>query len=211
MIGLLAPISLGNIIKCTFTLVYLPQIVNLITNLCSPCSPAHVMPLLEIVRTNQTSPQVVVDLLEVGKKIKKTPVVVGNCTGFAVNRMFFPYTQAGLLLVEHGADVYQIDRVITKFGMPMGPFRLIVLLWKIMTWWFLCFSPPLNTVVFRWTDFYILFIYADWLIWLALVSLLQLACNLLRIFLRGHLNQWLSLWCRRMEEQVIICRWSILG
>ncbi|TQE06596.1 hypothetical protein C1H46_007838 [Malus baccata] len=88
-------------------------------------SPAHVMPLLEIVRTNQTSPQVIVDLLEVGKRIKKTPVVVGNCTGFAVNRMFFPYTQAALLLVEHGADVYQIDRVITKFGMPMGPFRLV--------------------------------------------------------------------------------------
>ncbi|XP_009352290.2 peroxisomal fatty acid beta-oxidation multifunctional protein MFP2 [Pyrus x bretschneideri] len=87
-------------------------------------SPAHVMPLLEIVRTNQTSPQVIVDLLEVGKRIKKTPVVVGNCTGFAVNRMFFPYTQAALLLVERGADVYQIDRVITKFGMPMGPFRL---------------------------------------------------------------------------------------
>lgn len=87
-------------------------------------SPAHVMPLLEIVRTNHTSPQVTVDLLEVGKKIKKTPVVVGNCTGFAVNRMFFPYTQAGLLLIERGADVYQIDRAITKFGMPMGPFRL---------------------------------------------------------------------------------------
>lgn len=87
-------------------------------------SPAHVMPLLEIVRTNKTSPQIIVDLLDVGKKIRKTPVVVGNCTGFAVNRMFFPYTQAGLLLVERGADVYQIDRVITKFGMPMGPFRL---------------------------------------------------------------------------------------
>ena len=84
-----------------------------------------VMPLLEIVRTNQTSPQVIVDLLEVGKKIKKTPVVVGNCTGFAVNRMFFPYTQAGLLLIERGADVYQIDQAITKFGMPMGPFRLV--------------------------------------------------------------------------------------
>ncbi|PSS01513.1 3-hydroxyacyl-CoA dehydrogenase [Actinidia chinensis var. chinensis] len=87
-------------------------------------SPAHVMPLLEIVRTEKTSPQVIVDLLDVGKKIKKTPVVVGNCTGFAVNRMFFPYTQAALLLVERGADVYQIDRAITKFGMPMGPFRL---------------------------------------------------------------------------------------
>ncbi|KAL2530584.1 Peroxisomal fatty acid beta-oxidation multifunctional protein MFP2 [Forsythia ovata] len=87
-------------------------------------SPAHVMPLLEIVRTQKTSPQVIVDLLDVGKKIKKTPVVVGNCTGFAVNRMFFPYTQAALLLVEHGTDIYQIDRAITKFGMPMGPFRL---------------------------------------------------------------------------------------
>ncbi|XP_014507269.1 peroxisomal fatty acid beta-oxidation multifunctional protein MFP2 [Vigna radiata var. radiata] len=88
-------------------------------------SPAHVMPLLEIVRTNKTSPQVIVDVLYISKKIKKTPVVVGNCTGFAVNRMFFPYTQAGLLLVERGADVYQIDKVISNFGMPMGPFRLV--------------------------------------------------------------------------------------
>ncbi|XWS53595.1 hypothetical protein CRYUN_Cryun10bG0014800 [Craigia yunnanensis] len=87
-------------------------------------SPAHVMPLLEIVHTKHTSPQIIVDLLDVGKKIKKTPIVVGNCTGFAVNRMFFPYTQVGLFLVERGTDVYQIDRVITKFGMPMGPFRL---------------------------------------------------------------------------------------
>ncbi|XP_009622777.1 glyoxysomal fatty acid beta-oxidation multifunctional protein MFP-a [Nicotiana tomentosiformis] len=87
-------------------------------------SPAHVMPLLEIVRTQKTSPQVIVDLLDVGKKIRKTPVVVGNCTGFAVNRMFFPYTQAALLLVERGTDVYRIDKAITRFGMPMGPFRL---------------------------------------------------------------------------------------
>ncbi|XP_062175586.1 peroxisomal fatty acid beta-oxidation multifunctional protein MFP2 [Alnus glutinosa] len=87
-------------------------------------SPAHIMPLLEIVRTKHTSPQVIVDLLDVGKKIRKTPVVVGNCTGFAVNRMFFPYTQAAILLVECGTDLYQIDRVISKFGMPMGPFRL---------------------------------------------------------------------------------------
>ncbi|TVU20971.1 hypothetical protein EJB05_30578 [Eragrostis curvula] len=87
-------------------------------------SPAHVMPLLEIVRTQHTSPQVVVDLLDVGKKIKKTPIVVGNCTGFAVNRMFFPYTQSALLFVDHGMDVYKIDRACTKFGMPMGPFRL---------------------------------------------------------------------------------------
>ncbi|KAK1418990.1 hypothetical protein QVD17_28144 [Tagetes erecta] len=87
-------------------------------------SAAHVMPLLEIVRTSKTSPQTVVDLLDVGKKIRTIPVVVKNCTGFAVNRMFFPYTQSALLLVERGANIYKIDRAITKFGMPMGPFRL---------------------------------------------------------------------------------------
>ncbi|OEL23444.1 Glyoxysomal fatty acid beta-oxidation multifunctional protein MFP-a [Dichanthelium oligosanthes] len=87
-------------------------------------SPAHVMPLLEIVRTHQTSSQVIVDLLDVAKKIRKTPIVVGNCTGFAVNRMFFPYGQAASFLVDYGLDVYHIDHVITQFGMPMGPFRL---------------------------------------------------------------------------------------
>ncbi|KAM0947648.1 putative 3-hydroxyacyl-CoA dehydrogenase, Isomerase, Hydro-lyase [Dioscorea sansibarensis] len=88
-------------------------------------SPAHIMPLLEIVRTHKTSPQVIRDLLDVGRKIRKTPIVVGNCTGFAVNRMFFPYTQSAMLLVDHGVDPYQIDHVVTKFGMPMGPFRLV--------------------------------------------------------------------------------------
>ncbi|XP_020583518.1 glyoxysomal fatty acid beta-oxidation multifunctional protein MFP-a [Phalaenopsis equestris] len=88
-------------------------------------SPAHVMPLLEIVRTSKTSPQIVVDLMDIGKKIRKTPIVVGNCTGFAVNRMFFPYTQSALLFVDRGLDVYNIDRACSKFGMPMGPFRMI--------------------------------------------------------------------------------------
>ncbi|XP_006647155.1 peroxisomal fatty acid beta-oxidation multifunctional protein [Oryza brachyantha] len=87
-------------------------------------SPAHIMPLLEIVRTEKTSPQAILDLITVGKMIKKVPVVVGNCTGFAVNRTFFPYTQSSHLLVSIGIDVFRIDRVISSFGMPMGPFQL---------------------------------------------------------------------------------------
>jgi enoyl-CoA hydratase/3-hydroxyacyl-CoA dehydrogenase len=87
-------------------------------------SPAHVMPLLEIVRTSETSPQAVVDTLAMGSIIKKTPVVVGNCTGFAVNRVFFPYTMAAMLLCDCGADPYSVDKVVAGFGMPMGPFRL---------------------------------------------------------------------------------------
>ena len=87
-------------------------------------SPAHVMPLLEIVRTSISSPQVVLDTIHFGSGIKKTPVVVGNCTGFAVNRVFFPYTQAACLLADIGLDPYLIDKAIAGFGMPMGPFRL---------------------------------------------------------------------------------------
>lgn len=69
--------------------------------------------------------QAVLDTLHMGLNIKKTPVVVGNCTGFAVNRVFFPYTMAACLLADLGADVYLVDKIIKgQFGMPMGPFRL---------------------------------------------------------------------------------------
>jgi enoyl-CoA hydratase/3-hydroxyacyl-CoA dehydrogenase len=81
------------------------------------------MPLLEIVRTNKTSAQVILDLITVGKVIKKSPVVVGNCTGFAVNRTFFPYAQGAHLLVNLGVDGFRIDRLITNFGLPMGPLQ----------------------------------------------------------------------------------------
>ncbi|XP_031380091.1 peroxisomal fatty acid beta-oxidation multifunctional protein AIM1 [Punica granatum] len=87
-------------------------------------SPAHVMPLLEIVRSERTSAQVILDLMTVGKIIKKVPVVVGNCVGFAVNRAFFPYSQSAHMLVNLGVDVFRVDRVITNFGFPIGPFQL---------------------------------------------------------------------------------------
>eukprot|EP00899_Mesostigma_viride_P016309 jgi/Mesvir1/2467/Mv09996-RA.2 len=86
-------------------------------------SPAHIMPLLEIVRTKQSDAQVLLDTIALGKAIKKVPVVVGNCTGFAVNRVFFPYTSTASLLADLGVDPYMIDRAIKAFGMPMGPFR----------------------------------------------------------------------------------------
>ena len=87
-------------------------------------SPAHVMPLVEVVRSRQTSPQTLLTAIELTKRLKKTPVTVGNCVGFLVNRIFFPYGQAAGLLVDHGVDLYRIDKVIYDFGMPMGPFRM---------------------------------------------------------------------------------------
>lgn len=88
-------------------------------------SSPSVTDLLEIVRTERTSPQTLVDLLNFGRRIQKTPIVVQNCTGFAVRRMCFPYLQAAMLLVEHGADAYQIDKALTSFGLKLGPFRML--------------------------------------------------------------------------------------
>lgn len=89
-------------------------------------SPAHKMPLLEIVRAASTSPKVIKDVIALGKQIKKTPVLVGNCPGFAVNRMYFPQSMvAGFLILELGLDPYRIDQACEAFGLPMGPFRLL--------------------------------------------------------------------------------------
>nr|XP_016510895.1 PREDICTED: peroxisomal fatty acid beta-oxidation multifunctional protein AIM1-like [Nicotiana tabacum]XP_016510896.1 PREDICTED: peroxisomal fatty acid beta-oxidation multifunctional protein AIM1-like [Nicotiana tabacum] len=87
-------------------------------------SPAHVMTLVEIVRTENTSPQVIVDVIRFTKTMKKVPIVVKNCTGFAVNRSFFPYMQGPDLLANLGVDIFRVDRVITEFGMRLGPFQL---------------------------------------------------------------------------------------
>ena len=87
-------------------------------------SPAHIMPLLEIIRTKHTSPEVIASCMQLSKAIGKTPVLVANCVGFAANRGFFPYGQAATLLVDAGLDPYRIDRALEAFGMPIGVFKM---------------------------------------------------------------------------------------
>ena len=87
-------------------------------------SPAHVMPLLEIVRTTQAAPEAVARCLQLSKRIGKTPVVVANVVGFGANRGFFPYGQAGGLLIDCGLSPYRIDAALEAFGMPMGVFKM---------------------------------------------------------------------------------------
>lgn len=55
----------------------------------------------------------------------KVPVVVNDCPGFLVNRVLFPYFGAFDLLIKQGADFVQIDKVMEKFGWPMGPAYLM--------------------------------------------------------------------------------------
>jgi 3-hydroxyacyl-CoA dehydrogenase len=87
-------------------------------------SPANVMKLLEIVRGRDTGKDVIASSLKLAKKLGKVGVVVGNCFGFVANRMLAYYMREAYLLLEQGASVPQIDRVLTDFGLPVGPYGM---------------------------------------------------------------------------------------
>jgi 3-hydroxyacyl-CoA dehydrogenase len=87
-------------------------------------SPANVMKLLEIVRGRDTSKEVIATSLKLAKRLGKVGVVVGNCFGFVANRMLAYYMREAHLLLEEGASVPHIDRVLTDFGLPVGPFGM---------------------------------------------------------------------------------------
>jgi 3-hydroxyacyl-CoA dehydrogenase len=87
-------------------------------------SPANVMKLLEVVRGDKTAPNVLLTAMQIGKKIRKVPVVAGVCHGFIGNRMLMPRQIEATKLLLEGATPEQVDRVHVEFGMPMGPFQM---------------------------------------------------------------------------------------
>ena len=87
-------------------------------------SPANVMKLLEIVRGRETSPEIIATSLKLARQLNKVGVVVGNCFGFVANRMLAYYMREAYLLLEEGASVSRIDKALTDFGMPVGPFGM---------------------------------------------------------------------------------------
>jgi 3-hydroxyacyl-CoA dehydrogenase len=87
-------------------------------------SPANVMRLLEVVNGAKTDKQVLATAMAVGKQIGKIGVVSGVCHGFIGNRMLGArQLQANKLILE-GARPADVDRVLTDFGFPMGPFQM---------------------------------------------------------------------------------------
>ncbi len=87
-------------------------------------SPANVMRLLEVVRGGRTADDVLVTVMKLGKKIKKTCVVSGVCDGFIGNRMIEQYSRQAGFLLEEGCTPQQVDKAVEKFGFAMGPFRM---------------------------------------------------------------------------------------
>jgi len=87
-------------------------------------SPANVMRLLEVVRADHTSKEVIATSMKLAKKIGKVAVLVGVCPGFVGNRMLFQRQNQAQRLVMEGAMPWDVDRVLYDFGFPMGPFAM---------------------------------------------------------------------------------------
>ena len=87
-------------------------------------NPVQVMPLVEIIAGKQTSDETVATVVSLAKRLGKTPIRVSECAGFLVNRTLLPYLNEAAKMFEEGEDVQRIDKLLTQFGMPMGPFTL---------------------------------------------------------------------------------------
>jgi 3-hydroxyacyl-CoA dehydrogenase len=97
-------------------------------------SPANIMRLLEVVRGARTAQAVLAVTLSFAKKIKKTAVVAGVCDGFIGNRIFEEYLRQAYFLLEEGALPEQIDGALERWGMAMGPFRVMDLAGQDIGW-----------------------------------------------------------------------------
>ncbi|MBB3168972.1 fatty acid oxidation complex subunit alpha FadB [Simiduia aestuariiviva] len=107
----------------TISIDYLAQPLKRPENFCGMhfFNPVHKMPLVEVIRGAKTSDTAVAATVGYALAMGKKPVVVRDCPGFLVNRILSPYMGCFMQMVHEGADFAAIDKVMEKFGWPMGP------------------------------------------------------------------------------------------
>jgi 3-hydroxyacyl-CoA dehydrogenase/enoyl-CoA hydratase/3-hydroxybutyryl-CoA epimerase len=88
-------------------------------------SPVNKMPLLEVIATPRTAPDVIATAVAIGKKQGKTVILVGDGPGFYVNRILGPYMNEAAWLLAEGAAIEDVDKALTAFGFPVGPITLL--------------------------------------------------------------------------------------
>jgi len=88
-------------------------------------SPVHKMPLLEVIATSATRPEVVTTAVSYGRTLGKTVIVVNDAPGFYVNRILAPYLNEAGALLDAGASIDAIDAALVKLGFPVGPISLL--------------------------------------------------------------------------------------
>ncbi|MEX1224144.1 MAG: 3-hydroxyacyl-CoA dehydrogenase NAD-binding domain-containing protein [Pirellulales bacterium] len=87
-------------------------------------NPVRMMPLVEVIRGEQTSDETIATVVAIAKRIGKSPIVVNDGPGFLVNRLLLPYMNEAAQLLLEGATIAQVERAAKRFGMRMGPCTL---------------------------------------------------------------------------------------
>ena len=87
--------------------------------------PVRSRPLVEVVRGSRTSQATLMAAEAFVHRLGKVPVVVADGPGFLVNRLLFPYLSEALELLLEGVEPQRIEGVAHRFGMAMGPLRLL--------------------------------------------------------------------------------------
>ncbi len=88
-------------------------------------NPVPRMPLVEVIRGEKSSAEAIATTIAYAQALGKTPIVVKDCGGFLVNRVLFPYFAGFDLLLRDGVEYERIDKVMEKWGWPMGPALLM--------------------------------------------------------------------------------------
>jgi len=87
-------------------------------------NPVPQMPLIEIVQSARTAPDVMQGATGFARKLDKLPVPCRSAPGFVVNRVLMPYLHEAMYAAQEGVPLRVIDKVAVDFGMPMGPIEL---------------------------------------------------------------------------------------
>ena len=111
----------------TISISYLGEALKRPENFCGMhfFNPVHAMPLVEVIRGAKTSDRAIARTVAYANALGKKAIVVNDCPGFLVNRVLFPYFAGFAMLLRDGADFQQVDKVMERWGWPMGPAYLM--------------------------------------------------------------------------------------
>ncbi|MGH3425252.1 MAG: 3-hydroxyacyl-CoA dehydrogenase NAD-binding domain-containing protein, partial [Nocardioidaceae bacterium] len=84
-------------------------------------SPVHRMPLIEVIRGEQTSDETLARAFDYVLQVGKTPIVVRDGRGFFTSRVFAAYALEGIAMLGEGVQPALIENVARRFGQPVGP------------------------------------------------------------------------------------------
>ena len=111
----------------TISISYLAEALERPENFCGMhfFNPVHAMPLVEVIRGEKSSDTAIARTVAYANAMGKKPVVINDCPGFLVNRVLFPYFAGFMGLLKDGADFTAVDKVMERWGWPMGPAYLM--------------------------------------------------------------------------------------